>query len=564
MKLTTFSVTKFRSIESAHKIEFSDVTVLIGKNNEGKSNFLKALQVAMKLLQTHAGIDTERRRSTISERNVYQWHRDFPIQLQHKKSKTATVFKLEFLINEEERKEFKTLIGSTLNEVLPIEVSIGKEHELEIRLLKPGKGTQSLTKKSKLIAKFIVDKIHFNYIPAVRTESESIDLVSDMVSSELRILEQDPKYKSALATIADLQKPVLDGLAKKLEIPLKEFLPSIKSVQIQITDLSRRYALRRDVDIVVDDGTATSIEHKGDGVKSLAALGLLKNVHTSSEASILAIEEPESHLHPSAINQVYDIIRAISAKSQVILTTHNPLFVDRRNISSNIIIADGDARPAKSISSIRDLLGVRASDNLTNANYVLLVEGIEDAKALHALLPVLSVKIGKALKNNLLVIEPIGGANKLSYHLQLLKSQLCLTHSLLDNDEAGVKAFESAENLQLISNATCTFIKCAGMPKSEFEDVIKPAVYRDALLNEFGVDVLTAAFKGKDKWSDRLSRLFDTNGKMFRNSEQSKAKFLVAEEIIKDPANALINEKRTSIDALVASIEKMIENQVTP
>ena len=158
MRLHTFSVSKFRSIATAHKIQFSGVTVLIGKNNEGKSNFLKALQVAMQLIRLHALDDTDRRRTSTNERLVYNWLRDFPIQLQDTRAKKDTVFKLEFVIDDEERKEFKKLIGSTLNEMLPLEIIISKENEPKIRLLKTGKGTKSLANKSKLIAKFIVDR----------------------------------------------------------------------------------------------------------------------------------------------------------------------------------------------------------------------------------------------------------------------------------------------------------------------------------------------------------------------------------------------------------------------
>jgi len=559
MKLHTFSVSKFRSIATAHKIQFSDITVLIGKNNEGKSNFLKALQVAMQLIRLHAVDEIERRRNSTNERNVYNWMRDFPIQLKEKRVNKDTIFRLEFIIDDDERKEFKKLIGSTLNEMLPIEIIISKENQPTIKLLKTGKGTKALTNKSKSIAKFIADKIYFNYIPAIRTESESIELVTDMVSHELRTLEADPVYKEALDTISKLQQPVLQRLSKKLEIPLKEFLPSVRSVKININENRRRLALRQDVSIIVDDGTPTSIEHKGDGVKSLAALGLLKNVNTKSEFSVLAIEEPESHLHPSAINQVNEIIRSISSQSQVILTTHNPLFVDRLNISSNIIIADGDAKPAKTIASIRDVLGVRASDNLSNANFVLIVEGIEDAKALNALLPLMSAKINKALKSNIFVIEPIGGASKLSYHLRLLKSQLCITHTLLDNDDAGKQAFTEAEKNQLITTKNCTFINCLGMNQSEFEDIIKPEIYRDALKEEFGVDILNCSIKSSEKWSLRMKKIFELTGKTYRNNEQTKAKYLVIEEFIKDPIKSLIPQKKNSIDALVTSIEDMIK-----
>src|SRR5690606_35201112 len=126
---------------------------------------------------------------------------------------------------------------------------------------------------------------------------------------------------------------------------------------------------RREFNVIIDDGTPTNIEYKGDGVKSLAALGLLKNKLRHTGASIIAIEEPESHLHPGAIHQLNGIIRSLAETNQVILTTHNPLFVDRENIKTNIIVNEGKATPAKNVNAIRDVLGIKASDNLTNANY---------------------------------------------------------------------------------------------------------------------------------------------------------------------------------------------------
>ena len=43
MKLSDFSVVNYRSITTARKIKTNNMTVLVGKNNEGKSNILRAL-----------------------------------------------------------------------------------------------------------------------------------------------------------------------------------------------------------------------------------------------------------------------------------------------------------------------------------------------------------------------------------------------------------------------------------------------------------------------------------------------------------------------------------------
>lgn len=80
-------------------------------------------------------------------------------------------------------------------------------------------------------------------------------------------------------------------------------------------------------------------------------------------------------MHPEAIAQLEKVIKSLAENNQVIVTTHNPLLVVRNKISSNIIVENGKAKPAKSLEEIRNILGIRASDNLINSKYVLVVEG---------------------------------------------------------------------------------------------------------------------------------------------------------------------------------------------
>ncbi|MCR9171332.1 MAG: AAA family ATPase [bacterium] len=564
MNLVSFSVTNFRSITKAHKVPIKQMAVLIGKNNEGKSNLLKALNIAMTYLESF-GEDSRRPTRLYHSRydnyDRYRWDRDFPISLQSRTKNTDSIFRLEFELNESEIADFKDEIKSNLNGTLPIELKIGKNRVPKVTVIKKGKGSATLNSKSKKIASYISQRINFNYIPAIRTDKEAMRVVDELLSKELGTLESMDEYNNALKTISDLQKPILEELSENIKTSLCELLPQVKNVEIETQESRRRMALRQEFEIMIDDGNRTSLEFKGDGVKSLAALGLLKDMkNKDGVVSVIAIEEPESHLHPGAIHILKDTIYALADENQVILSTHNPLFIDRKNLSSNIIINSGKVNTAKNIKEIRELIGVKASDNLQHANYVLVVEGEEDVRALNALLPVLSDKIKKALSNDTFIIEKIGGAGNLSYRLNRLKNTLCLYHVLLDNDDAGRKAEQKATSQKELEIANLTYVNCPGMNDSEFEDCLNLETYKEHIESSYGIIFSVPQFRNNTKkWSDRMKDVFQTQGKPWNDNIEAELKEQVAICVEKNPNNCINEHKKGSIDSLVRNLEKMIK-----
>jgi hypothetical protein len=171
----------------------------------------------------------------------------------------------------------------------------------------------------------------------------------------------------------------------------------------------------------------------------------------------------------------------------------------------------------------------------------------------------MSEKIGKAIKTNLFRIEEIGGAGNLSYKLSMLRNSLCLFHVLLDNDDAGRKAYESAEKDGLAGIKNTTFANCIGMRESEFEDCLNSNVYKNAIKDEFGVDLSDSSFKGNEKWSNRMKRAFNAQGKQWTEQIEKQVKSVVANTISNDPSISLSVHKRSSIDALVIAIEELIK-----
>lgn len=565
MKLINFSVTNFRSITKAHKINLSNISTLVWKNNEWKSNILKALNISMNTLKKNSERLYQTRIHPYRKRTneeIYCWDRDFPIQLRNKRWSKNTTFNLEFEFTDEESLEFKSKIGSYVNWILHIEITVWEDDKSNIKIKKRGKWTrETWAKNAKIISEYIASKINFTYIPAVRTENHALSIVENMIEKELSVIESDNKYIDAINTINNLQIPILDKISKKIEDSLKNFIPEISKVEAKILDYWRRISLRWDTEILIDDWNKTNIEYKWDWVKSLVALTLLKDWYTGTWFSLIALEEPESHLHPWAIHSLRESIYELWESNQVIITTHNPLFVNSDLVSSNIIVTWWNAKEAKNIWEIREILWVRVSDNLSSARYVLVVEGIEDELSLKFLLSYFSPKIKRALINKLLVIDNIKWAWKLSYKLSWYKTQLCKYHVLLDSDVAGKDAFKKANEVWLLETINTTFTIVKWKLESEFEDLLNPNIYSNIILNKYWVNINCNEFNSwTKKWSNRIKDVFINNWKMYDQKLEDEIKNLVAESIKWNENIALFDHNKNILENLIDSLENLIND----
>lgn len=558
MKLSDFSVVNYRSITTARKIKTNNMTVLVGKNNEGKSNILRALTLAMDIMKIYS---KDPRSLQIAVRpylkNHYSWEKDYPISLQEKNPNGWSSIDLNFELDEQDILAIRSMTGIRLSGCIPVRVSTnGAAAKIDI----PKRGTAAFADadNKKKIIEYVCFKIDFNFIPAVRTEYDALRVVDSLIEKSLETLDTNPDYINAMNKIEELQQGILDGISNQIIEPLQEFLPTVRNVQIHIQNERRRIAMRRNTEIIIDDGTPTPIQQKGDGIKSLTALAILNIPARVDRVSVVAIEEPESHLHPESARQLYDTIMSLSQTHQIVLTTHSPLFVNRTNLKENIIVNDGKATPVKKIKEIRDVLGIHISDNLTNAEHVLIVEGEDDKIALEKLLPSMSTKIKRAIQNGTFIIDYIGGVGNLPYKLSFYRNLQCKYHVLLDNDDAGRHAGSEAERQGLLDVRNVTYAICNGSPNAEIEDCYNKAVYENAILNEFGVNINVAEFRGNKKWSDRIAGCFLSQGKLWNDAMEKRVKLVVANEISEEVDTVLNEHKRSSMDALVTSLETLL------
>lgn len=139
--------------------------------------------------------------------------------------------------------------------------------------------------------------------------------------------------------------------------------------------------------IYVDDGFNSKLDEKGSGIQSIVIISLfdyyIRNIaHTNG--SLLAIEEPELYLHPHGRRVISDRVDAFldGHKNQVILTTHSPEFICSPHEDTNLIIVKKDDRTfAKNLSfndiKTKQILIKKQNAEMFFADAVILVEGAD-------------------------------------------------------------------------------------------------------------------------------------------------------------------------------------------
>jgi hypothetical protein len=221
-------------------------------------------------------------------------------------------------------------------------------------------------------------------------------------------------------------------------------------------------------------------------------------------------------------------------------------------------VNDNRARAAKNIQEIREILGVRASDNLRHAELVLVVEGEEDKIALGAMLPIFSAFVQTALKSGSLVIDTLQGGSNLSYKVGLLQEALCMTHAFLDYDSAGRDAFEKAKLQGLLSDADVNFATREGFAESEFEDLIVPDFYRKMMQATYRISLDSPKFKTNKKWSDRMRENFKLQGKNWNDQVKAEVKHKIALLIASDPSNAISSHNLPPLHSLANALAERL------
>jgi putative ATP-dependent endonuclease of OLD family len=196
--------------------------------------------------------------------------------------------------------------------------------------------------------------------------------------------EDDPEMQSA---ICELNK-VSDGIFAK--ITDKVFESSIATIFPE-TKLHFQFNTENNNDLFkscvlyVDDGYKTQLTAKGSGIQSAVTIGLFsyytQEVNTKGSA-LLCIEEPELYLHPHARRVISNNLTAFADgnKNQVILSTHSSEFINFPEDIQLILVRKNSCETYASSLKLKELQTFLLDNNQNEilfAEKIILCEGYD-------------------------------------------------------------------------------------------------------------------------------------------------------------------------------------------
>lgn len=541
-------------------------TVLVGKNNEGKSNLLRALNLAIddinliahdNLRLTSKGWNSRGSLAYKRSASNYIYDTDFPKNAVGRSNKYTTI-QLHFDLSDEDIQNFSEELQLQINDTLTLQLIYDVNDNLKIQVAK--RGGRNWQKRIISIIKFVASKINFIYIPAVRTQDTFNDIIYRELRDALRLTTQNKEYESLVNRINALEQAAADSIAESITSDLSDWLPNVTKVRIQLDSHGRRTTFRKSQLFVTSSGTETLLDNKGDGVQSLFALALLAKRDDSRRNTILAIDEPEAHLHPEAIHRLQRTINNLTENTQVLVATHNPIFVNKDDESNNIIVDNGSVRKARSIREVRNILGVEVSDNLINANSVIVVEGVSDRIFLTTFIKVFgSPSLRAKINSGYLQIYVMHGLSNLKHTIQLFENYMVKFFIVLDADNPSSEEIKHLTTNQLISQKQFIYLPKLNFKKeSELEDFYSNEFVADICETELNVKIKPDLDKSnkQNKWSSKMSMVLKEHGIIFEENEDI-LKTRLSEKVrqSKNPKQFLSEDGGRLTKNLIESIE---------
>ena len=336
MFLTQIDIANFRGIRHL-SLTLDDTTVLIGENNTGKSTILAALEACLS-------------RSLNNRRGGAFLEYDYHLAEQDSQPVDSDSIEITLHFAEQQEGEWPAEIAQLLGNAIQVGDDGKQRIVFRVRSSYDNASEDFITNwdfldlagNELLPARGLVNALQqlspVFYLAALRDSAQEFRPRGQFWSPFVRSLRMDPDVRQDLESeLSELNQRVLDAnesfnaVQERLRntgrmVPLATDDPvGIEAIPSRVFDILSR----TQVMLSSTTGARLPIGRHGEGTQSLAVICLfdaflrsrLEEAYREHTEPILALEEPEAHLHPSATRSVAAMLQELPG--QKIMATHS-------------------------------------------------------------------------------------------------------------------------------------------------------------------------------------------------------------------------------------------------
>jgi putative ATP-dependent endonuclease of OLD family len=334
MQLRRLEIENFRGITKLD-LEIGDTTVLIGENNTGKTAILDALRFALRNVKTRRGCAFE--------------EYDFHLPTSSSEPSDASAISIRATFKEDQPGDWDDQQVAKLNRAKILQID-GDGCSLVI--LKVGArfdatsqdfvqdwefqnpDGEALTGLADTSLSILHSEVSYFYLSALRDASKQFDARGPFWRPFLKESQLTPEKRAEIETkLSEVNELIISSHTSFSQVVsrLKEVrdvvsvanggaeIVSVDAVPGRLFDMLSKAA----VNLNTTTGAKIPVGRHGEGTQSLAVLTLFNAYLQAWNKGdpVVALEEPEAHLHPSAIRALWQLIERVPG--QKIISTHS-------------------------------------------------------------------------------------------------------------------------------------------------------------------------------------------------------------------------------------------------
>lgn len=550
MLLSEMRVRNYRTIGAEQTLRLPSGTTLVGPNNSGKTNLLKAVGLFF------TGYDNS---------EGYRRAVDLTFGAGSQQTSLVATFAADGHATDPEilnlLDELHAIIGTTRDSD-SFNVNLyftGANNTAVYRVFGNAKVSDqtdrpNYSRKQKQLVELLLGQFRVHYVPSAK----SIDnLYTDLLLPFLA----EAAYR-AIEPQLDAVEVELKAVATSLNGELSKVgLGSITSeFHLDTSAPSRTLA---GFHLMVSDPGNTPLHEKGQGIQSTALFAsfawITQREKQAGFTPIWLIEEPESYLHPELTKAVHEMLNNLSTESLVIATTHSLAFVpvdvqrvQGVDLDKGRTIISTFARHSDATLRIRQSLGVQFADYYNLGRTNIFVEGPSDEDLIRWASEILDPAHTRFPLVHESLIQDFGGVKQLEGFLRAtfdpIRRERAVV-SVFDGDEAGVKSRQALQGFFGQKNVDFK-------PNEHFVSV-RNGYAIEGLFPDLDIETLHETVGG---WFDTYS--VDSAGELepFRVKDSRKADFIRALKILNEGEDDETWAYRwvPFLEAIEAALEKQL------